>query len=96
MTTLPIETVRYMLLHDRGAAFLTRATVAEELQTGKLLEIEVEDFPAGCRDSALVCLKRTMPLNKLLQDFVDEIDLQAKAQLLYRRDSTFVAIPNVD
>lgn len=78
MTTLPIETVRYILLHDLGAAFLTRATVAEELQTGRLVEVEVEDLPPGYRESALVCLKRNMPLNKVLQDFVDEVDMQAK------------------
>lgn len=78
MTTLPIETVRYMLLHDLGAAFLTRATVAEELRTGKLVEVEVEDLPPGYHESALVCLKRNMPLLKILQDFVDEIDMQAK------------------
>ncbi|HLI91477.1 MAG TPA: LysR family transcriptional regulator [Ktedonobacteraceae bacterium] len=78
MTALPIETIRYMLLHDLGAAFLTRAIVAEELHAGKLVEVEVEDLPPGYRESALVCLKRSMPLNKLLQDFVDEIDAQAK------------------
>jgi DNA-binding transcriptional LysR family regulator len=79
MTTLPIETVRYMLLRDLGAAFLTRATVAEELQTGKVVEVEVEDLPQGYQESALVCLKRNLPVSKLLQDFVDEIDIQAKA-----------------
>jgi DNA-binding transcriptional LysR family regulator len=78
MTELPIETIRYILLHDLGAAFLTRATVAEELQAGKLVEVEVEDLPRGYRESALVCLKRNMPLNKVLQDFVNEIDMQAK------------------
>jgi DNA-binding transcriptional LysR family regulator len=78
MTDLPIETIRYMLLHDLGAAFLTRAVVADQLDAGKLVEVEVEDLPPGYRESALVCLKRSMPLNKLLQDFVDEIGIQAK------------------
>lgn len=81
MTELPVETVRHILLHGLGhglgAAFLTRATVAEELQTGRLVEVEVEDLPTGYRESALVCLKRNMPLNKALQDFVNEADMQA-------------------
>lgn len=77
-TTLPIETVRYILLHNLGAAFLTRATVAEELQTGRLVEVEVEDLHPGYRESALLCLKRNRPLNRILQDFIDEINIQAR------------------
>ncbi len=56
MTELPIETARYILLCGLGAAFVTRATVAEELQSGKLVEVEVEDVAPGYRESALVCL----------------------------------------
>ena len=78
MTELPVETARYMLLNGLGAAFLTRASVAEELRTGKLVEVEVEDLPTSYRESALVCLKRTLPLNQLLHAFVDEIDMQAQ------------------
>lgn len=78
MSELPIETARYILLRGLGAAFVTRASVAEELQTGKLVEVEVEDLAPAYRESALVCMKRALPLNKVLQSFVDEIDIQAR------------------
>jgi hypothetical protein len=65
-------------LHAREASVEPHATVAEELQTGRLVEVEVEDLPYGYQESALVCLKRNLPLNKILQEFVDEIDIQAK------------------
>jgi DNA-binding transcriptional LysR family regulator len=78
MTELPIETARYMLLCGLGAAFVTRTTVAEELQSGKLVEVEVEDVEPAYKESALVCLKRKLPLNTILQNFVNEIDMQAK------------------
>ena len=79
MTELPIETVRYILLSGLGAAFVTRASVAEELRCGKIVEVEVEDLPPAYRESTLVCLKRNLPLNSLLRDFTDEIDRQARA-----------------
>ncbi len=48
-----------------------------ELRSGKIVEVEVEDLPPTYRESALVCLKRNLPLNALLRDFTDEIDRQA-------------------
>lgn len=78
MNELPIETARHILLRGLGAAFVTRATVAAELQSGKLVEIEVEDLAPGYKESALVCLKRKLPLNTILQNLVHEIDLQAR------------------
>lgn len=78
MTELPIETARHILLCGLGAAFVTRATVAAELQSGKLVEIEVEDLAPGYKESALVCLKRKLPLNAILQNLVHEIDIQAR------------------
>lgn len=77
MTELPLETARYMLLNGLGAAFVTRFAVAEELRSGKLVEVEVEDLEPAWRESALVCLKRKLPLNTILRNFVDELDLQA-------------------
>jgi DNA-binding transcriptional LysR family regulator len=77
MAELPIETVRYILLSGLGAAFVTRASMAEELRSGKIAEVEVEDLPPTYRESALVCLKRNLPLNALLRDFTDEVDRQA-------------------
>jgi DNA-binding transcriptional LysR family regulator len=79
LTELPLETVRYILLRGLGAAFVTRASMAEELRSGTLVEVEIEDLPPTYRESALVCLKRTLPLNTLLRDFTDEIDRQAHA-----------------
>jgi DNA-binding transcriptional LysR family regulator len=79
MAELPIETVRHMLLRGLGAAFVTRATMAEELRVGKVVEIEVEDVPRAYRESALVCLKRNLPLNNLLLAFTQEIEIQARS-----------------
>lgn len=78
MTELPIETVRHILLRGLGAAFVTRASMAEELRSGKIVEVEVEDLPHAYRESALVCLKRNLPLNASLHDFTTEIDRQAR------------------
>lgn len=78
MTELPIETARHILLRGLGAAFVTRAAVAAELQSGKLVELDVEDIAPGYKESALVCHKRTLPLNAILRNFVQEIDLQAR------------------
>lgn len=80
MTELPIETARSILLSGLGAAFVTRASMAEELRSGKVVEVEVTDLPQGYRESALVCLKRNLPLNTLLRDFTDEMERQARAE----------------
>lgn len=82
MTELPVETVRHMLLSGLGAAFVTRASMAEELRSGKVVEVEVTDLPPTYRESALVCLKRNLPLNALLHAFTDEIDIQAGLSML--------------
>lgn len=78
MAELPIETARHMLRSGLGAAFVTHASMAAEIQTGAVVEVEVEDLPPGYRDSALVCLKKNLPLNTMLQDFVSEIAIQAR------------------
>ena len=81
MAELPIETVRHMLRSGLGAAFVTYASMAAEIQTGAVVEVEVEDLPPGYRDSALVCLKKNLPLNTMLRDFVQEIKIQARGIL---------------
>jgi DNA-binding transcriptional LysR family regulator len=58
-----------MLLRNVGGAFLPRALVADELATGRLIEVVVEGFPASYRESALVCLK-TATMSAALSDFV--------------------------
>lgn len=78
MTELPIETARHILLRGLGAAFVPRTAVSEEIQSGRLFEVEVEDMALAYRESALICLKRKLPLNAILRHFVDEIDLQAR------------------
>ena len=79
MAELPVETVRHILLRGLGAAFVTRASMAEELRSGKVVEVKVEDLPPGYRESALVCLKKNLPLNTILREFTEEIDRQASA-----------------
>src|SRR5579875_509556 len=71
MVELPFETVRHLLLDGIGAAFLPRALVAEDLKSGRLVEVEVADVPPVYRESALVHLAHRGPLNAVLADFVE-------------------------
>jgi DNA-binding transcriptional LysR family regulator len=77
MVELPFETVRHLLLHGIGAAFLTRALVAEDLEIGRLVEVEVADLPPSYRESALVHLAHRGSLNAMLSDFVDVLREEA-------------------
>lgn len=55
---VPAMSAHHLLLYYGGAAILTRASVEEELSSGRLDEVEVED--AGndlTRSGALVCLR---------------------------------------
>lgn len=81
MIDLPIDTVRHILLRNIGGAFLTRALVADELATGQLLEIPVEDLPTSYRESALVCLKSNT-VSPMLTDFVAMLREEAHAILV--------------
>lgn len=78
MTELPMETARHILLRGLGAAFVPRAAVDEELRNGQLVEVAVTDLEPVYKESALVCLKRKLPLNAMLRNFVEELDLQAR------------------
>ncbi|HEY1352559.1 MAG TPA: LysR family transcriptional regulator [Ktedonobacteraceae bacterium] len=79
LAELPLETVRHMLLRGLGVALVTRASMAEELRTGRVVEVEIEDLPPAYHESVLVCLKRNLPLHTLVRDFTAEIDRQARA-----------------
>ncbi|GHO96827.1 nitrogen assimilation transcriptional activator [Reticulibacter mediterranei] len=76
MIDLPIDTVRYMLLRGIGGAFLVRALVADDLATGHLIEVVVEDFPTIYRESALVCLQKGA-MSTALHNFVDVLREEA-------------------
>jgi DNA-binding transcriptional LysR family regulator len=78
MIDLPIDTVRYMLLHGIGGAFLVRALVADDLAAGLLVEVVVEDFPTIYRESALVCLQKGT-MSTALHKFVDVLREEAGA-----------------
>ncbi|HZU69039.1 MAG TPA: LysR family transcriptional regulator [Ktedonobacteraceae bacterium] len=82
MVELPFETVRHLLLDGIGAAFLTRALVAEDLKSGRLVEVEVADLPPAYRESALVYLAHRGPLNAVLADFV-EVMREEAGELCY-------------
>ena len=69
--------MRHLLLHGIGAAFLTRALVAEDLEIGRLVEVEVADLPPSYRESALVHLAHRGSLNAMLSDFVDVLREEA-------------------
>ncbi|NOK57572.1 MAG: hypothetical protein GFH27_549303n162 [Chloroflexi bacterium AL-W] len=67
---LPTETIRKLLLRGVGAAFLTRTLVADDLATGRLVEVEVNDLSPLFRESALVRSARSGELPPAVEDFV--------------------------
>lgn len=52
----PLATVRALLLHGMGAAFVPRASVADEMASGRLVAIPIVDLPPVHRETALVRL----------------------------------------
>ena len=55
---VPAGTIRHLLLRGIGAAMLTRTLVADDLASGRLIEVQVSDLPVLYRDSAVVQLAR--------------------------------------
>jgi DNA-binding transcriptional LysR family regulator len=58
LVEVPAGTIRHLLLRGIGAAMLTRTLVADDLVTGRLVEVQVSDLPPLYRDSAVVQLAR--------------------------------------
>ena len=74
---LPMEAARQMALDGAGVGFFTRTYVAEDLERGALVEVEVRDMPRIHRDAALVRRRRAAPLSPAAADLVQAIRSQA-------------------
>ncbi len=81
---LPMHTVRVLLLRGFGAAYMTRTSVADELATGRLVEVAVVDAPPLSRDSALfgVAGRELSPAARIFVDVLCE-----EAEVLQTRKS---------
>jgi DNA-binding transcriptional LysR family regulator len=76
---LPTDTGRYLLFKGLGAGFFTRSLVEPDLDTGRVVEIQIDDMPPIYRDSALVCLSRNEKrIASLALNFIDCIKQQAR------------------
>ena len=74
---LPLHTVRALLLRGIGAAFMARTAVADELETGRLVEVAVVDAPPLARDSALFGAAGRA-LSPATRNFVDILSEEAE------------------
>ncbi|GHO54894.1 LysR family transcriptional regulator [Ktedonobacter robiniae] len=77
MLEVPFNAARHLLLEGIGIAFLTRASVEEELRTERLVSMRVSDGPALYRESALVCLAHDEPPSAAVRDFVRTLTAEA-------------------
>ena len=75
--TVSMESARHMVRSGIGMGFFTRAFVLDELTSGSLVELTVDDLKPLYRESALVWLPHTTPLNTASESFVECIRLQA-------------------
>ncbi|GCE18317.1 LysR family transcriptional regulator [Dictyobacter kobayashii] len=76
---LPVQTARELLRQGIGAAFITRTAIADELASGQIVEIAVQNIPPAYRESALVHLSRSHTLPAASRDFIAALRQQAGA-----------------
>jgi LysR family transcriptional regulator, low CO2-responsive transcriptional regulator len=74
---VPMQAARHLVLEGAAVGFFTRTLVAEELERGALVRVDVSDLPAIERQSALVRRTRTGPMTPPMRAFVDAIRRQA-------------------
>ncbi len=82
---LPMETARRLALEGAGVGFFTRTYVADDLERGALVELEVQGLPRIHRDSALVRRGRSDPLSPATASLVEGIRRRALASGLLGR-----------
>ena len=73
-----MEAARRMVLDKVGAGFFTRTYIADDLARGALKEIRVRKLAPVHRDSALVRLRRTVPLSPAALQLVEVIRAHAQ------------------
>ena len=75
--SIPINMAHSLLRRGYGAAFLSREQIADDLQRGVVVEVDVSDLPAMHRHFALVRLDGDEPLPPLTTRFVRTLQQQA-------------------
>jgi DNA-binding transcriptional LysR family regulator len=73
-----MEAARRMVLDRVGAGFFTRTYIADDLARGWLKEVRVRKLAPVHRDSALVRLRRTVPLSPPAHQLVELIRAHAQ------------------
>jgi DNA-binding transcriptional LysR family regulator len=73
-----MEAARRMVLDRVGAGFFTRTYIADDLARGTLKELRVRKLAPVHRDSALVRLRRTVPLSPAALRLVELIHARAE------------------
>jgi DNA-binding transcriptional LysR family regulator len=71
LVEVPPHTARDLLLQGRGAAFLTRSFIHDDLKNGNLKEIPVVDLPLLRRESVLIRHHRVDALPAAVDAFLD-------------------------
>lgn len=79
---VPPQTAYDFVTHGKGAALLTRAMVSEDLRTGRLLEIPVQDMPVFYRESVVGRWKRDEPLPAVVHGFLDILRAEAREYVM--------------
>jgi DNA-binding transcriptional LysR family regulator len=94
LVEVPAGTNRHLLLRGIGAAMLTRTLVADDLASGRLVEVQVSDLPALYRDSAVVQLARSGRLPRAAAEMVHVLrDTAAAYGILQAEDGGVPAAP---
>jgi DNA-binding transcriptional LysR family regulator len=75
--TVSMESARHMVRAGIGLGFFTRVHVLDDLNSGVLAELTVDDLPPITRDSALVWLPRESPLSAAAESFIECLRVQA-------------------
>lgn len=86
---LPTDTGRYLLMKGIGVGFFPYTLIEAELATGRVVEINLYDFPPLYRDSALVHLARNTALSLPATNFVANIRRQAERLNLVQYQKTW-------
>ena len=94
LVEVPAGTIRHLLLRGIGAAMLTRTLVADDLASGRLVEVQVSDLPSLYRDSAVVQLARGGRLPRAATEMVHVLRDTATAYgILQAEDGGVPAAP---
>jgi len=75
--TVSMDSARHMVRAGIGLGFFTRVYVLDDLKSGVLVELTVDDLEPLVRDSALVWMPRDTPLSTAANAFIECLRVQA-------------------